>query len=192
MSYFPLCVDLTDKTVYLIGSGPQIQEKEERLLPFRPRLIRKDDFTPDDALTEPALVVIGDTPLPRAEIMANLCQQRRIPVNVVDVPSLCTFVFPALIHMGDLTVSISTGGRCPGAAAHLKQQIRSVLPDRTEEILLWLGDVRASLRARYPMRLYRGALAQITRAAFDCGRPLSDADLAAFISPLETSYSPRI
>ena len=42
MSYFPLCINLTEATVLLVGNGPQIQEKQEKLLPgvFRMFLMR--------------------------------------------------------------------------------------------------------------------------------------------------------
>ena len=57
MAYFPLSVDLTGKTVFLIGSGRQIEEKYRKLLPFGATLIRTQTLTQADAQSQPAMVV---------------------------------------------------------------------------------------------------------------------------------------
>lgn len=172
MSHFPLSIDLTDQTVFLVGNGPQIQQKAEKLEAFRPRLIRKDTFTEADAQQFPAMVIVGDTDLAAAERIAALCRRYRIPVNVVDIPQLCSFYFPALITRGPLTVSVSTGGTSPAAAAYLRQRLADLLPEETEEILHWLGAHKGEFRQK---RLLKPA----TAAAFDKGRPLTAEELAA-------------
>lgn len=166
MGYFPLCIDLSGKTVFLVGDGTQIREKAEKLKPFSPRMVFFSDLTPEDLAADPALVIVGDREYGDAERISRLCTARRIPVNVVDAPGLCTFFFPSLITEGDLTVSVSTGGSSPAAAAYLRRQIEETLPDRTEEILRWLGENRASLRKA-------GILKEAVAAAFRNNRPLS-------------------
>ena len=42
-------------------------------------------------------------------------------VNVVDRPALCTFTVPATLRRGDLTLAISTEGRCPALAGILRE-----------------------------------------------------------------------
>ena len=108
MAYFPLSVDLTGKTVFLIGNGRQIEDKYRKLLPFGATLIRKQAFTQADAQSHPAMVVAQADG--REEEVYALCRTHGIPVNVVDVPKLCSFYFPALSVRGSLTISVSTGG----------------------------------------------------------------------------------
>lgn len=69
------------------------------------------------------------------EKIAQDAVARHLPVNVVDNPSLCTFLFPSLIHRGNLTIGISTGGSSPAAAQYLRRQIEKILPDNIEGIL---------------------------------------------------------
>ena len=178
MNRFPLSIDLAGKPVFLIGNGPQIRAKAEKLAPFGAVLIQKDTFTPDDAGHTPAMVIVGDTDVAQAEGIYALCCRHRIPVNVVDVPRLCTFYFPALITRGDLTVSISTGGGSPAAAACLRQKLEDALPSNTEDILDWACRHREELRTR-------GVLKQAIAAALANNRPLTDEEIRDLtVSPL--------
>lgn len=47
---------------------------------------------------------------------ARLCKAKGIPVNVADSREESTFLFPALVRRGTLTVGINTGGASPAAA----------------------------------------------------------------------------
>jgi precorrin-2 dehydrogenase/sirohydrochlorin ferrochelatase len=61
-----------------------------------------------------------------------------IPVNVVDVPGLCTFIAPAVLQRGALQIAISTGGASPAFAARLRRELEDQFgPDyaRTLEVL---------------------------------------------------------
>lgn len=201
MGYFPLCIDLKGKTVLLVGDGPQIQNKREKLSPFGANVVQVERLTeemlgglkgalqeivkeiPDEAEKEtligmpdelPALVIVGDTDMTVAEDICTLCAQYNIPVNVVDVPRMCTFFFPSLIVNGDLTVSVSTGGKSPAAAALLRRRMESQIPDRVDEILEWLHEQRAEFREK-------GILKEATAMAFEWNRPLSEDELQGIL-----------
>ena len=176
MGYFPLCVDLSGKTVILVGGGAQIRDKAERLRPFHPHMVFLDDLTDADLEDRPACVIVGDRHRSQAEAIAGLCSKRNIPVNVVDVPELCTFFFPSLIQRGELTVSVSTGGKNPTAAAYLRRHIEHEIPDRSEEILDSLADFRLKLRAVCPSGGYREVLNKAVSMAFSRNRPLTEAE----------------
>lgn len=171
MSSFLMSVDLHGKTVILVGNGPQISAKEEKLRHFGPIMVKQAALTADDLQKKPALVVVGDMPAEEAIFLAALCREYRVPVNVVDRPELCSFMFPALICRGDLTVAVATGGRGPGFAASLSRKIDAILPDRTEEILAWLSENRFKFRER-------GILKQAVEESLHHGRPLTEEELS--------------
>ena len=52
-------------------------------------------------------------------------QARKLGVlcNIVDVPELCDFYYPAVVQRGDLQIAISTGGASPSLAKRLRQQL---------------------------------------------------------------------
>ena len=113
----------------------------------------------------------------KAEEIASLCGQYRIPVNVVDVPRLCSFYFPGLITKGDLTVSISTGGTCPAAAACLRERIENAIPDGTEDVLEWAHQNRERLKKHRVLK-------QAVTKAFSLNRPLTEEEIGAIIGNL--------
>ena len=142
MNHFPISVNLSGKTVYLIGDGPQIRQKAEKMKPFEAVLTHKQTFTEADARTAPAMVIVGDTDVAKAEEIASLCGQYRIPVNVVDDQEYCDFVFPSYIAQGNLSIGICTNGASPAAGVLLKRKILEQVPDNMEEILNFLHEKR--------------------------------------------------
>lgn len=176
MNRFPLSIDLNGKTVFLLGKGEQIRQKAEKLVPFGANLEYLESFSEAEAEKNPALVIAGDLPREEAERIYRLCCVHRIPVNVVDVPELCSFYFPALITRGDLTVSISTGGCLPAGAAFLRWRIEEILPEETDEILDWACAHRQELKEK---KILKAALA----AAFSANRTLTEEELRELSDP---------
>lgn len=184
MGYFPICVELKGRTVMLVGNGPQSDMKLEKLLPFGPRIRRMEILGEEDLTEDVAFVVAGDQDDETAARISRLCGSRGIPVNVVDKPDLCSFYFPALINRGDLTISVSTAGAAPAAAAYLRQQIDGLLPEQTEAILAWLHDLRMHLFEVYPKGLARAVLHEATRLAFSTGQVLSGRQVISIVQGL--------
>jgi precorrin-2 dehydrogenase len=50
-------------------------------------------------------------------------QRRGVPCNVVDVPDLCDFFYPAVVRRGDLQIAISTAGQSPSLAQIIRKQL---------------------------------------------------------------------
>lgn len=187
MAYFPMCIDLSGKTVILVGGGAQIRDKAEKLRTFHPRMVFLKRLTSRDLQDRPACVIVGDIPRDQAGTIAGLCSEWNIPVNVVDIPELCTFFFPSLIQRGELTVSVSTGGKNPTAAAYLRRQIEREIPDRSEEILDSLAAFRLKLRAACPSGGYYEVLNEAVSIAFTQNRPLTKAEYACLMERMGLS-----
>lgn len=60
--------------------------------------------------------------------VAEAAQVRNIPVNVVDRPQLCTFVFPSVIDRSPIVVAISSEGASPVLARHLRAKLETIIP----------------------------------------------------------------
>ncbi len=76
--------------------------------------------------------------------------RRRIPVNIMDDVPRCTFIAPALLRRGDLTVAISTAGSAPALAVRLRQRLEKELGDEHAQFLELARSIRAPLAAQTP------------------------------------------
>ena len=166
MAYFPFFVDLEGQRGLIVGGGTVALRKAEKLLPYGPALtvvapepvselaalpveLTRREFQPEDLDRADFVIAATDNEEENHRISA-LCQGRKIPVNVVDDKEACSFLFPALVRRGNLSVGVSTGGSSPTAAIWLKEQIEGLLPEQTEEILTWLEAQRPLLQERLP------------------------------------------
>lgn len=74
--------------------------------------------------------------------ISDACKERRIPVNVVDDRAKCSFLFPALVRDGPLTIGICTDGRSPAAAAWVRKEISQRMPQGLGKIVDLMGQIR--------------------------------------------------
>ena len=82
------------------------------------------------------------------EIIAQDCQKRGVLVNVVDNPSLCDFIFPALVRRGTLQIAVSSSGVSPVLARMVKHTIERAIPANFERLIDFMGDKKAVLREK--------------------------------------------
>lgn len=178
MGWFPLCIDLRGAKVLLVGRGAELEKKVKKLTPFGAELRIMDRISEEDLDPGPALVLAAGLDREEMERISSLCRERGIPVNAADETELCSFYFPSLITRGDLTVSITTGGKSPAAAALLRQRIEEQIPDRMEEILDWGAEIRIGLKESWPDGpLRRKLLRRIMAEAMEKNRPLTKTEL---------------
>jgi len=94
------------------------------------------------------IVAVDDAALARR--IGDEARAAGLPVNVVDNPELCDFIFPALIRRGRIRVAISSGGDSPVLARLLKQRVEDALPDGTEALADFLAAQTPAVRERLP------------------------------------------
>lgn len=186
MAFFPMFVDLDGKNVLIVGGGRVAARKVEKLLPFGCTItvvssrIREEiyamgvqtllrDFTDADMEMRDVVIAATDDPELNTRV-CNLAKAKGIPVNSVDDKKNCTFLFPALVKRGKLTVGVCSSGASPSAAKWVKQQVEDVLPDKTEDILEYLDN----LRGRFPAgKTRQEMLGKAFEACMQMGRPLN-------------------
>lgn len=146
------------------------------------RLCRRE-FHEDDLNFYPELVIAATNDVDLNHKISALCKEKRIPVNVVDDPAACTFIFPALVQQGNFSAGISTGGASPTAAVHFKECLQDMIPDNLDEILSWLEAQRPLLKSSIPEQSKRaGAFRRLFDACMKKGAPLTDAEMEEYIS----------
>ena len=149
MRHFPAFLDLSGRTALLIGAGETAERKAGPLLRAGATLRRAARF--DAALLDGAAIAIG-TGAPDEDLRALSAeaQRRGVPVNIVDRSELCSFVMPAIVDRGPVTVAISTGGAAPTLARMIRQKIEAVLPPRLGALAALAGRFQAAIRRALP------------------------------------------
>lgn len=67
--------------------------------------------------------------------------------NIADQPELCNFVLPSIINQGDLSIAISTAGKSPAFAKHLRRQLQNQFGPEHGDLLELMGAIRSRLLA---------------------------------------------
>ena len=78
------------------------------------------------------------------------CVRAKVPVNVVDDPARCDFIFPAVIQRGSLSLAISTDGRAPFLTRHLRGMLEMVFGPQWELVTDLAEAFRTEVRRRFP------------------------------------------
>ncbi|MGN0522592.1 MAG: bifunctional precorrin-2 dehydrogenase/sirohydrochlorin ferrochelatase [Eubacterium sp.] len=162
MTLFPFFEDIDGKAFLVIGGGKVAKGKVERLKQFTQNIIvvaEKTQISDVKVLNkkfEEADLDLGDYVICATDDrelnkrISLLCQRKSIPVNIVDNPELCTFIFPSLIKKGDLTIGISTGGKSPLTAQYIRKEIECLLPEDIDKIIDEMGELRETLKKEIP------------------------------------------
>src|SRR5207247_4547617 len=70
-----------------------------------------------------------------------------VGVNAADDPAHCTFILPALVRRGDLTVAVSTGGTSPALARAMREELERFLTAEYAILAQIAAEARRELRA---------------------------------------------
>ena len=146
--------------------------------PGRVTLLRRA-FCPSDIDEQTLVIAATDDAAVNAAVAAQ-CRAARIPVNAVDDPDNCTFLFPALVRRGALSVGISTGGASPTAAADVRRRIEEALPESGawEAVLDFLAAQRPRVKAEVSDEKARAKIfAALIEACMARGGPLEEQEI---------------
>lgn len=75
---------------------------------------------------------------------------RRIPVNVVDDPELCTFIMPAIVDRSPIIVAISSTGASPVLARIARGKIEAAIPAQFGPLATLCSALRSEVRNQLP------------------------------------------
>jgi uroporphyrin-III C-methyltransferase/precorrin-2 dehydrogenase/sirohydrochlorin ferrochelatase len=194
LPYLPVFLDVRGRTALLIGGGAGTSAKLDLLrragawvrlvMPRLDPVLREQVL--GDSLVEvveapvdarhfaQAIVAVDASGDPDVNDRAQrLAHAAGIPLNVVDRPALCNFVFPAILDRAPVIVAISTGGVAPAIARLIRQRLETAIPAGFGRLAVLAARFRSVVgerltspcqRARFWEHLFDGAAARLALA----------------------------
>jgi len=166
MDYLPLFLKLQDHNCLVVGAGKIAARKIDLLsrsganitvvaqeistavadLATKHKLSIKQKSFEESDLSGNCLVVSATNNNTTNIKVAQLAKQRNIPINVVDNPELCSFIFPAIIDRSPIIAAVSSGGASPVLARLLRAKIESSISPAYGQLAQLAGKFRNTVK----------------------------------------------
>ena len=165
---YPVFLDLCGKKCLVVGGGAVATRKVKTLLAVKAQVtvvslqctgeiqklekqghitLIQDEYK--ESFLQGAFLVISATNDRRInQQVYRGCVSRNLLVNVVDDPKHSNFFVPSVVSRGHLSIAISTEGRSPAFARHLREELEQQYGPEYGEFLEVLGHVRGKVKAR--------------------------------------------
>jgi len=160
--YYPILLNIQDKKCLVVGGGNvawrkvcSLKEAGARVTVVSPKFcpemenetgIERIQQKYEEGFLNGAWVVIASTD--DEEVNKKIyydAAKKGILVNVVDRPEFCSFIVPATINRGDLSISISTGGASPALARNIRESLEKQFGDEYSEFAKLLSETRRKI-----------------------------------------------
>ncbi len=200
MAYFPMFVDISGRDCLVVGGGRVAYRKTQVLLDYQARVhIVAQDISQDlqalaslsDKVTiskrafasfdvaDKLLVIAATNDDKTNKFIADLCIEKRIPVNVVDNKALSTFILPSYVKEENLVAAFSSGGNSPALTQLLKEKEKEILTPHLGQLNEALGALRPRIKQLYGTEEERkAAYNKIIEEALKTGKVPDEEDLS--------------
>lgn len=167
--YYPVFLDLRARRCVVVGTGGEVERKVRHLLDAGAQVTVVTPHPSQGllALGEAGRLVLLQRPYqegdlrgaflaiaattadyPLSQRIAEEARREGVLLNVVDTPALCTWIAPALVQRGGLTVAVSTNGLSPAMARFVRERLERLLPQEWGILLDILTRLRREVRRR--------------------------------------------
>jgi len=195
MDYLPIFLNIRDRPCLVVGGGEVAARKAALLLRAGGRVTvrapalcaafkkyvsegkatHKAGIFVDEDLSGQALAIAAtdDDTVNRA--VAAAAKARRVPVNVVDQPALCSFILPAIVDRSPVIVAVSSSGASPVLTRLLRARLESLIPAGYGRLASLVASFREQVktqlrpteRRRFWERVLDGPVAELALAGRD-------------------------
>lgn len=169
MEYLPLFFDLKGQPVLLIGGGdialrkarlltragarvrvvaPDILDEVAELIANTGGELIKAEYRKEHLDAVRLVVAATDIDEVNRQVHADALALN-VPVNVVDNPPLCTFIFPAIVDRSPIVIGISSAGKAPVLARNLRAKLETLIPPSYATLGDLVGRFRDQVKAKF-------------------------------------------
>jgi uroporphyrin-III C-methyltransferase/precorrin-2 dehydrogenase/sirohydrochlorin ferrochelatase len=169
MDFLPIFLDIRGEPCLVVGGGTVAARKCAQLLRAGARVTvqapalgtafdadlaaariahRAERFREGDVAGFALVIAATDDDAVNREVAAA-ARARRIPVNVVDRPALCSFIMPSIVERAPVIVAVSSGGASPVLARLLRARLESLIPAGYGRLAALAAAFRDRVKARF-------------------------------------------
>jgi uroporphyrin-III C-methyltransferase/precorrin-2 dehydrogenase/sirohydrochlorin ferrochelatase len=162
MDYLPIFLRLKDQRALVVGGGrvamrkvqallrsqadikliaPHILPELRQLLLDNGQQFAERDFFEADLLGVKLAIAATDNAAVNHAVF-HAATLLNLPVNVVDQPQLCSFIFPSIIDRSPVVVAVSSGGSSPVLARLLRARLETYIPSAYGSLATLLAEYR--------------------------------------------------
>ncbi|MCF7959080.1 MAG: bifunctional precorrin-2 dehydrogenase/sirohydrochlorin ferrochelatase [Phycisphaerae bacterium] len=167
---YPLFIDIRNRLIVVIGGG-QVSERKVLALLEREALVQvispeltagleslakkgeiqavRRCYQPGDLAGAWLVIASSDDQDVNRQVFTEANEQH-VFCNVVDVPELCSFHVPSVVHQGELQIASSTGGASPAMAKRIRKELQQKFGPHYATFLEVMKELREHVKAKYP------------------------------------------
>lgn len=167
-SYYPVFLNVKERRCAVIGGGAIAERKVQGLLEcgalvtvISPQLTvvlgdlasrglvnwKAREYKAGDLKGAFLAVAATDNPEVHKDV-AREAERLGVLLNVIDATDLCTYITPAVVRRGEVSVAISTGGLSPALARRLREEMEESPILRWADLADMVSEVRLTLHQK--------------------------------------------
>lgn len=167
MRYYPVNLDIKGRQCLVVGGGrvgsrkvdtlvqcgavvtvvsAEVSQTVEQLADEKAILLKQRAYRASDV--EGMFLVIGATDNETLNRQINADAERlNLLCNIADRPEICNFILPAIVRRGSFVMAISTAGKSPAFAKHVRKRLETQFGPEYGVVLELMGAIRSKLLA---------------------------------------------
>ena len=170
MNYLPIFIQIKQRPCLVVGGGSiaarkvaLLRKAEGAVTVVSPELCselselaaegkiqhRAKTFSAED-MADSVLVIAATNQRDVNEQVSALANEKKLPVNVVDNPDLCSFIMPSMIDRSPVQIAISTGGTSPVLARLIRTKLEGMIPAAYGRLGALAENFRDKVKAAFP------------------------------------------
>ncbi len=168
--YYPVNLKIENKRCVVVGGGKVAERKIKVLLEkgalvtvISPKITllieklwreSKIIYLPVNYISSPLkdtfLVIAATDDRTINSRVAENADRLGILVNVVDSPAESSFIMPAILSRGDLTIAVSTAGKSPALARKIKEDLAQTYSSEYGDLVEMIARARERIKRKCP------------------------------------------
>ena len=167
MRYYPVNLDIKGRQCLVVGGGrvgsrkvdtlvqcgavvtvvsAEVSPTVKQLADEKAILLKQRAYRASDV--EGMFLVVGATDNETLNRQINADAERlNLLCNIADRPEICNFILPAIVRRGSFVMAISTAGKSPAFAKHVRKRLETQFGPEYGMVLELMGAIRSKLLA---------------------------------------------